>query len=365
MTSSKYSIQVPGKLFLSGEYAILEPNSKALILALDRYLYVDIEPSDHFSIRSSQWPDLQFDFEYQDHTIIWKDEYQEDLRFIEQALLFSLEYLKQQSMTIVPFQLRIRSELATKAVKLGLGSSAALSVGIVASIFSYAGLDVSTFKSKLKIFKLAYISHWLVQQGGSGADIAVCTFGGVVYYQKADPLIPQTLSHLSHCLELPWPYLEIETLSWPSNIPLCIGWTGIAASTVDFIQSFSSWKYKCPQEHQVFIEQSVEIVMRLKEALKNGELDSMIHLLRLNRELLHSLSNQLELTLEVPSLTTLCHIAESLQGAAKFSGAGGGDCGISIVPDLSLVENLKHRWEQANIQLLNLKIDVSGVQKTP
>ena len=43
----------------------------------------------------------------------------------------------------------------------------------------------------------------------------------------------------------------------------------------------------------------------------------------------------LGVVIETPALNKLCNLAEQYEGAAKSSGAGGGDCGIVIVDQKS------------------------------
>ena len=60
--------------------------------------------------------------------------------------------------------------------------------------------------------------------------------------------------------------------------------------------------------------------------------------------------------IETATLTILCDLAEKAGGAAKSSGAGGGDCGIAIFgPDLSL-NDLYNQWENNQITALPLKV---------
>ena len=38
MAQSIYCIRVPGKLMIAGEYAVLDPNYKCMVVAVDRYI---------------------------------------------------------------------------------------------------------------------------------------------------------------------------------------------------------------------------------------------------------------------------------------------------------------------------------------
>ena len=50
----KVVTKVPGKLFLAGEYAVVESGNPAVIAAVDRYLTVSIESAESGMIHSTQ-----------------------------------------------------------------------------------------------------------------------------------------------------------------------------------------------------------------------------------------------------------------------------------------------------------------------
>ena len=59
--------------------------------------------------------------------------------------------------------------------------------------------------------------------------------------------------------------------------------------------------------------------------------------------------------LETPMITKLCNVAEKLGGAAKQSGAGGGDCGIAFMPTKESAKKLIQAWQKAGITPLKLR----------
>ena len=82
----------------------------------------------------------------------------------------------------------------------------------------------------------------------------------------------------------------------------------------------------------------------------------MLELINQNRTLLSELANSSELNLETPALTKLITIAQSHGAAAKFSGAGGGDCGIALCSSMEVAEKIKHDWLEAGIIPIDVKI---------
>ena len=53
--------------------------------------------------------------------------------------------------------------------------------------------------------------------------------------------------------------------------------------------------------------------------------------IRQNRAIIRKMDDQASVDIETDKLKSLCDIAEKHGGAAKTSGAGGGDCGITII----------------------------------
>ena len=85
----------------------------------------------------------------------------------------------------------------------------------------------------------------------------------------------------------------------------------------------------------------------------------MFAAIRRNRDLLRGLGELTGTTIETPTLRKLIETAEAHGGAAKTSGAGGGDCGIVLIdPESSVsdIDDLLATWERADIRMLNLHV---------
>ena len=44
---STFAVSAPGKLYVAGEYAVVEPGHPAILVAVDRFLTVELEPAAH------------------------------------------------------------------------------------------------------------------------------------------------------------------------------------------------------------------------------------------------------------------------------------------------------------------------------
>ena len=68
------------------------------------------------------------------------------------------------------------------------------------------------------------------------------------------------------------------------------------------------------------------------------------------------MSEQTGVVIETPLLKELCQIAIRHGGAAKTSGAGGGDSGIAFVFSKKQIKPIKDEWKNKGITPLPLRV---------
>lgn len=159
----KLSVRVPGSLMLMGEHAVLHGE---LAIALAAANYVEL------SLESRADRQVSIDSELAQYSSDL-DQLQEEPR-----LSFVLQAIRQrQALLPTGFNLSIRSEFSHT---VGLGSSAAVTAGIVALLARFCGET----PSREALFKESLAVVHQVQGGrGSGTDLVASIFGGLVAYR--------------------------------------------------------------------------------------------------------------------------------------------------------------------------------------
>lgn len=350
-------VRVPGKLYIAGEYAVVE-GAPAIVVAVDQYLQVTIRPSDDFgSLETSHSSGLRLTWRRTEKgaTLVGQHAYQ----LIEQAVRLAENYLGIQTDGEAPcYHIKIDSQLDNDqtGAKYGLGSSGAVTVAIIRAVLTYFGLS----PDPMLTYKLAVLTQLTVGLEGSFGDLAASSFGGWIAYCRPDKewlLGKMADSNLRDLLALEWPHLLIEPLNLPDELSLLVGWTQSVASTEVLVGQMKERRKKVDKakEHQQFIIKSRACLDDLIGAFQARDVQAIQAGLRHNRQLLRDYAQALGLVIETPELSRLISCAEANGAVAKSSGAGGGDCGICLVTSRDQARAIQVAWQAQGIVPLKLK----------
>lgn len=349
-------ISVPGKLFIAGEYAVVEPGHPAIIVAVDQFINVTIEGArKNGSIQSVQYSDLPIRWTRRNGELVL-DHRENPFHYILAAIRLTEKYAQEKGTLLSFYDLKVTSELDnSNGRKYGLGSSGAVTVATVKALNLYYDLKMD----RLTQFKIAALAHLAVQGNGSCGDIAASCYGGWLAFSTFDHewvLRKQQEWTLTQLLTSDWPELSIRPLTVPKTLRLLIGWTGSPASTSDLVDQVYQSKEAKEKGYAKFLADSKDCVNRLIDGFLNEDSRTIKKMITENRKLLVGLSSLTGVTIETPALKKLCDLAETYRGAAKSSGAGGGDCGIVIVDQKTGILPLMSAWEKADIIPLPLHV---------
>ncbi|MFI9503576.1 phosphomevalonate kinase [Nocardia sp. NPDC052566] len=350
--------RAPGKLFIAGEYAVVEPGHHAVLAAVDRYvtatvtaaaettLHADLEGGVTLSCRRSG-----------DRLIPSGAGVPAAFDYLFAAAVTVDRLLAERGIAHRPHRLSIGSELAdADGRKFGLGASAAVTVAAVAALATFYGLELGLMDR----YRLAMLATVSVNPRASGGDVAASTWGGWIAYASPDRRLVAELAAaegIDAALSASWPGLSVRSLPAPTGLAMRVGWTGKPASTPELVAGLRDRRGRIG-EHTAFLAHSDDCVRRLVSAFDADDSAGIGAEIHCARTLLTDLDAAAGLGIMTPGLLALCAAGDAVGAAAKPSGAGGGDCGIALIDrtrDTAIAE-LTDRWVGAGIRPLPLRI---------
>lgn len=356
MSNAPFTIKVPGKLMIAGEFAVLKPHYTLLTMAVDRFVYATVNEVEESTVTLEDFDLFDIPWKYTNQKLqIASDDSR--FNFVQQAMSVTFGYLVEQGIQPGSFSLRIKSELDDESgKKYGLGSSAAVVTAVVTAILEQ---ELQSIPSKDLIFRLSSIAHVLTQGNGSGADIAASTYGGILQYKsfQAEWLLEayNQSESISDLVQLEWTYHTVKPIEIPKELSIVIGWTGSPASTASLVTEILKLEKTNEQQFANFLYTSEAAVAMFLQGVKDNNLATILQSVRMNREALSVVGKQAGVDIETKKLRQLCDIAAEHHGAGKSSGAGGGDCGIAFLQDKLQVKPLMKAWEAEGIKPLSIQ----------
>ena len=346
--------RAPGKLFVAGEYAVLHPGEPAVLVAVDRYLTVELEPAAHegrvVSTAAGHAP------------LVWRRAPSgrgivRDVAVFDHVLaaLDIVEQLRAE-LGIPPryCDLTVGSELQDAGgTKYGLGSSAAIAVATIAALDEFYDLGLT----RTERFRLALLAVTEVSPEASGGDLAASSFGGWIRYTAPDraALRAHRAVHgvASALRSTAWERCSIRRLPTPDQHTLLVGWTGMPASTARFVDVAGGGDRIGGDRS--FILASRGATDALADAIAADD-PAALDAIREGRRILRELGAATGIRIETPELADLCDAAERHGAAAKPSGAGGGDCGVALTGRDADRGGILRAWEDHGIRPLRLAV---------
>lgn len=292
-------VRIPGKVMLSGEYAVLLGGA-AFMMPVTRYIEVDeidIVPEKPYS------------------------------PVVQKALKYPIPEVAKYENKHGRSHIKINPGgfLTTTAdgypVKLGLGLSAAEAVAIVALRFERAGKPWQQHRQR--IFKYALEIHREVQKGlGSGADIAACAFGAPLIYQ----------------LKKNKPVVEIvDSARNDSCPPMALIWTGKPANTREMVEKFMSWAGENKPDTKRLLANLIKASDTLARSWLTAAPVNLYNAIDVFGLAMQDCANAAGINYRLKIHEEMESWARKNGGRAKPTGAGGGDM-ILLVGDLPLGE---------------------------
>ena len=295
-----------GKLYLAGEYAILEDYASALITSVPKKITVFVEESDKTTI-----------FDTINKTSVGLFEENNNFTLVQQFIQFLTEYTNSNKT----FALTIFNELHSDDKKYGLGSSGAVLVAISRAILSFENITYND----LTIFKLAALFNIKHNLSGSMGDVAASINDGITFYQKfnaefVNEMIRQDKS-VKEIINTNWDGLLIEKIQPKADLSILARWTGEAVDTKEHVKLWKQHKDNYKEEFKVFVETSNHLVKTLKDNLVETDASNALNTINKLRENLLYLESFSKIPMETNTMKSYI----DSHSAGKQSGSGSGD----------------------------------------
>lgn len=348
-----------GKLYVTGEYAVMTPGARAVLVGVDRFLIATAVPAEesfgflrsaHFGPEGANRRKFE---SLPDGSLTFLTPHTPDT--VTAATRVGYEIAAHRASPVQDLEIAIESNLDDPETgrKFGLGSSGAVTVAVIDAITKAHGCPLTP----VELFKSAYVASARAGSLGSSGDIACSAAGGAVLYSRPEPEAIETSSDVNGLLSADWPGLILESTDWPESIAFLIGWTGRPVKTDEQLIAAgkaSSGQEPSGSEYDTLAGDATAASDELWGALTGPEdvtqLIDVMGAVADMRGILRRHAAARGVVIETPLLAALAESAAMVAFSGKSSGAGGGDCGIAVgANDEEAVERVLARWREDHI----------------
>lgn len=350
-------VSASGKVILAGEYAVLE-GAPCLVMATDRRLVMDFIPAEPGQLvidtaglsevrttlawQAGEWRELnvsphgRFDLVVRLFNFLSKvDAFQASLLrgwhfIIDSRALFDADY------------------------KLGLGSSAALTVSLISGLWRLLGGTTAGYEQQWQQCFLAH--NYAQQKSGSGADIAGALCGGVLCFTNERF---KNECFTNGCSLAQNRSVRLQSWSVPDELHMAFYWSGKSAHTPTLLKRLDRWRAHHEHDYRKLQAQMNEVMQHLREQ-RNAH--AVITTMKHFTQLLHHLDAHASVGIFEGCHAPLWQASRAKEELVyKTCGAGGGDLGLALSTCAETLADFSRLAQAHGATQVDLSVDLRGV----
>jgi phosphomevalonate kinase len=138
-------------------------------------------------------------------------------------------------------------------------------------------------------------------------------------------------------------------------------WTGTPADTVPLVAHVRTLRTRDPRGHAAAMTSLGDAAATLADAFRHGKLPAIIAAVTQGNTALAELAARSGAELIPPSFAAIRALAAAHDGAAKPTGAGGGDLILAAFPDPAAAAAFRAALAPRGMIALDLRVDPDGV----
>ena len=211
---------------------------------------------------------------------------------------------------------------------VGLGSSSACCVAGAAAVSR-----LFHNMSKEEILKLAIEAEKTIFENTSGADCTVCTYGGLMEFDKGKG------------------FKKIES---EPNFHLVIANSNMEHSTKSVVAKVKKFKDENEEEFTTICNNESILVKEVLELLNENNIEEIGKKMNKNQEYLEQIG------ISNDRLREMIKIGQKESFGAKITGAGGGGCIFTLTNESNLRQMI-NQFKEKNYECFSVKIDFKGL----
>ena len=340
----------PGKLVLIGEYAVLE-GAPAFAVAVVTRARVSLQPRESAECTLLISNDKsKFSFHWTPSgELDWVEPDVGDRGMLLEATVVTLAEFGLMPTDLPGIELRIDSESLYSCagdgtpLKLGLGSSAAVSVAVTGALYR---LFTGEHAARSDLLEICLTGHRRFQgQLGSGIDVASALFGGVIVLEPHSGSIP-----------------SVTPLTWPDGLFALPVWTGVPASTISMLAAADAFREDSPDCHRLHMNALQDIANAALAAWRANDSARLLAMIEEYRRELENYDNDSMIGIFSPPHRSLQQLIAARGAIYKPAGAGGGDCGVAFADDIETIVQLKSELQHQGFTYSDAELCAEGLR---